>query len=70
MPSYGKIKWFDPKKGYGFIEQEGGAGDVFLHQSDILSEGYRLLKEGDRVSFEIADSPRGRKATQVRKEES
>ena len=65
MPLFGKVKWFDPKKGYGFIEQEDGAGDVFVHYSDVLGEGHRILKEGERVKFEMADSPRGKKATQV-----
>jgi CspA family cold shock protein len=65
MPFFGKVKWFDPKKGFGFIEQEDGTGDLFVHYSDVAGEGYRNLKEGERVKFEIADSPKGKKATQV-----
>lgn len=65
MPTYGKVKWFDGKKGYGFIELEDGSGDVFVHFTDVLGEGYKVLYEGERVSFELADSPKGRKAINV-----
>jgi len=65
MPVYGVVKWFNGSKGYGFIEKEDGSGDVFVHYSDIVGEGYRTLQEGDRVKFEIADSPKGEKATNV-----
>lgn len=60
----GKVKWFSPEKGYGFIERESG-DDVFVHFSDINEEGYRTLNEGDVVSFEIVDGDRGPKATNV-----
>lgn len=63
--AYGKVKWFDSRKGYGFIEKEDGTGDVFVHYADIAGEGYRSLREGDRVKFEISQSPKGSKATQV-----
>jgi CspA family cold shock protein len=65
VPTYGKVKWFDSKKGFGFIEKEDGSGDVFVHYSDLLGEGYRTLKEGDRVKFEISKTPKGDKATNV-----
>ncbi|MEO0226361.1 MAG: cold shock domain-containing protein [candidate division WOR-3 bacterium] len=65
MPAYGKVKWFDGKKGFGFIEKEDGSGDVFVHYSDIVGEGYRTLKEGERVKFEISKTPKGDKATNV-----
>jgi CspA family cold shock protein len=62
---YGKVKWFDSRKGYGFIEKEDGSGDVFVHYADISGEGYRTLNEGDRVKFEITQSPKGDKAKNV-----
>jgi len=65
VPAYGKVKWFDGKKGFGFIEKEDGSGDVFVHYSDIIGEGYRTLKEGERVKFEISKTPKGDKATNV-----
>jgi cold shock protein len=65
VPYYGKVKWFDGKKGFGFIEREDGSGDVFVHFTDIATEGYRTLKQGDKVKFEMADSPKGKKASKV-----
>ena len=62
---YGRVKWFDPRKGYGFIELEDGSGDVFVHFSDILGEGYRTLEEGQKVRFEILESEKGPKAVKV-----
>jgi CspA family cold shock protein len=62
---YGNVKWFDSRKGYGFIEKEDGSGDVFVHYADIAGDGYRSLTEGERVKFEISQSPRGDKATHV-----
>ena len=62
---YGKVKWFDGKKGYGFIENEDGSGDVFVHYADIAGEGYRVLREGERVKFEINRTPKGSKAMKV-----
>ena len=62
---YGKVKWFDSRKGYRFIEKEDGSGDVFVHYADIAGEGYRTLNEGDRVKFEITQSPKGDKAKNV-----
>ncbi|MGB3341148.1 MAG: cold shock domain-containing protein [bacterium] len=65
MPTYGNVKWFDGKKGYGFIEKEDGSGDVFAHYADIAGDGYRTLREGERVKFEITETPKGEKATQI-----
>ena len=62
--AYGNVKWFDSRKGYGFIEKEDG-GDVFAHYQDIVGDGYRTLQEGDRVKFEITSSPKGEKATNI-----
>jgi CspA family cold shock protein len=65
MPTFGSVKWFDGRKGFGFIEKEDGSGDVFVHFTDLVGDGYRTLREGDRVKFEIADSPKGKRAAQV-----
>lgn len=62
----GKVKWFNEKKGFGFISQENGP-DVFVHYSAIQTEGFKTLKEGDSVSFEITDGPKGPQATNVKK---
>ena len=65
MPQ-GTVKWFNDAKGFGFLEQEGG-GDVFVHHSEINSDGFRSLAEGERVEFETTQGPKGPKATNVRK---
>lgn len=62
----GKVKWFNSTKGFGFIE-DGSGQDVFVHQTEIQMDGFRSLEEGDEVEFEIADGPKGPKATNVRK---
>lgn len=63
MPE-GTVKWFDARKGYGFIQPEEGE-DVFVHQSDIQGEGYRTLNEGDKVKFDIVEGDKGPKAANV-----
>lgn len=62
----GVVKWFNDKKGYGFIKQDDG-GDLFFHHSSIEMQGFRTLKEGDKVAFEVEDTPRGPQAKRVRK---
>lgn len=62
----GVVKWFDEKKGYGFIARKTG-GDVFVHYSDISGQGVRTLSEGDNVEFTIKQNRKGQAATEVRK---
>jgi CspA family cold shock protein len=62
----GTVKWFSDQKGFGFIEQEEGP-DVFVHHSDINMTGFKSLAEGDRVSFEIGEGPKGPAAKNVAK---
>ncbi|MCX7678459.1 MAG: cold-shock protein [Spirochaetes bacterium] len=61
----GVIKWFNEKKGYGFISNDEG-GDVFVHYTGIQGEGFRTLNEGDKVEFEIETSEKGPRAVSVR----
>ncbi len=60
----GRVKWFNDAKGYGFIEREGQK-DIFVHYSSIIQEGFKTLKEGEKVSFEIAEGPKGLTAERV-----
>jgi CspA family cold shock protein len=62
----GTVKWFNESKGFGFLSREGGP-DVFVHHSEIRAEGFRTLNEGDRVRFEVVDSPKGPRAANVSK---
>jgi cold shock protein len=62
----GKVKWFNAEKGFGFIEQEGGGPDVFVHYSAIATTGYRSLDENQKVEFEITQGPKGPQADNVR----
>jgi CspA family cold shock protein len=64
MTEQGTVKWFNNEKGYGFISRESGP-DVFVHYTAILSEGYRSLNEGDRVSFEVVEGQKGLQARNV-----
>jgi len=65
MPE-GKVKWFNNTKGFGFIEQDGG-NDLFVHHSAIQGEGFKLLAEDDRVSFDVVEGDKGHRAENVRK---
>lgn len=64
MAEQGTVKWYNDAKGYGFITRESGP-DVFVHHTAIIAEGFRTLAEGDRVSFEVGDGPKGPQARNV-----
>ncbi len=61
----GKVKWFNERKGYGFIEKDEG-GDVFVHFSAIVGDGFRTLAEGQRVQFDVEQGPKGLQSKNVR----
>lgn len=65
----GKVKWFNNAKGYGFIEQPEGGGDVFVHYSAIVDQGFKTLDEGQVVEFELVQGPKGQQAENVTKVE-
>lgn len=62
----GTVKWFNDAKGFGFIEPEQGGGDVFAHFSAIQMDGFRTLKQGSRVSYELVQGPKGQLAQNIR----
>jgi len=66
MMSRGRVKWFNDAKGFGFIEREGGS-DVFVHYTAIQSDGFKTLKQGQDVEFEITDGDKGLQAAKVMK---
>ena len=62
----GTVKWFNAEKGFGFIAQEDGGDDVFVHYSAIQSQGYKSLDENQKVEFDLASGPKGPQAENVR----
>jgi cold shock protein len=62
----GTVKWFNDAKGFGFITPDGGGADVFAHFQDIQSDGFKSLKENQRVSFEKGSGPKGEKAINIK----
>ena len=61
----GKVKWFNPTKGYGFIKPDDGGEDLFVHHTSIQGEGYKSLKEDQSVTFDVEDGEKGPQATNV-----
>jgi cold shock protein len=64
--SMGTVKWFNDAKGFGFIEPEGGGADVFAHFSAIQMDGFRTLKQGSQVTFDLIEGPKGCLAQNIR----
>jgi CspA family cold shock protein len=62
----GTVKWFSDAKGFGFIEPEGGGSDVFAHYSAVQMDGFRTLRQGTRVSFDLVQGPKGDQAQNIR----
>lgn len=62
----GTVKWFNAEKGFGFIAPEDGSADVFVHYTEIESDGFRTLEEDQAVEFEVGESPKGKQAQRVR----
>ena len=67
MSIKGKVKWFNPTKGYGFIEREDKEKDVFVHASAVREAGLRFLNEGDELTFEVAEGDKGPSAVKLQK---
>lgn len=66
MATNGTVKWFNDSKGFGFITPEGGGNDLFAHFSAIQSQGFKSLTEGQRVTFDITNGPKGQQASNIR----
>jgi CspA family cold shock protein len=63
----GSVKWFNDSKGFGFITPDDGGDDLFAHFSAIVDAGFKSLKEGERVSFEVTDGAKGKQASNIQK---
>jgi len=69
MLEQGTVKWFNNAKGYGFIQPLGGGEDVFVHHTSIVMDGFRTLNEGEKVSFEMIQGPKGHQARNVNRQQ-
>ena len=67
MPTKGTVKWFNDAKGFGFITPDGGAADCFVHHTAILGDGFKSLREGEQVEFEVVEGKKGPAAANVQK---
>jgi len=67
LVSIGKVKWFNSKKGYGFIKANDGEQDIFVHYTSIKGDGFKSLLEGEEVQFELTQGPKGLQAQNVMK---
>lgn len=65
MSEKGEVKWFNDKKGFGFIKRDNGESDIFVHFSDIMGDGFKSLNEGDQVQFDVENGPKGLIAKRV-----
>ena len=63
----GTVKWFNDSKGFGFITPDDGGDDLFAHLSAIVDDGYKSLKEGEKVEFEVTEGPKGKQASNIQK---
>lgn len=63
----GTVKWFNDAKGFGFITPDEGGDDLFAHFSAIVATGYKSLKEGEKVSFDVTEGPKGKQASNIQK---
>lgn len=63
----GSVKWFNDAKGFGFITPDEGGDDLFAHFSAIVATGYKSLKEGDKVTFDVTEGPKGKQASNIQK---
>ncbi len=63
----GTVKWFNDSKGFGFITPDEGGDDLFAHFSAIVASGYKSLKEGDKVTFDVPEGPKGKQASNIQK---